>query len=127
MAQSKQPMKEDKSVRNRIASNGEVVVAEHYEGSIPHPQTLAEYDKIVPGSAADIINDFKENTKTIRELKVRELELAAARDKRGQWMAFVLGILLIGAVFFALYLGQTVVAGLLAVGTLGAAFLKNSK
>lgn len=130
MAQQKQAVKDDKSVRNRIASNGDIVVAEHYEGLIPHPQTLAEYDKIVPGSAADIITDFKENAKVIRELRIKELELTAERDKRGQWMAFTLGVLIIGLAFFALYLGQAWVAGgacFLAVGSIGAAFLKRKK
>lgn len=130
MAQQKQPAKDDKSVRNRIASNGDIVVAEHYEGLIPHPQTLVEYDKIVPGSAADIITDFKENAKVIRELRVRELELTAERDKRGQWMAFALGVLIIGLAFFALHTGYAWVAGgacFIAVGSIGAAFLKNKK
>lgn len=130
MAQSKQPTKNDKTVRNRLASNGDIVVAEHYEGAIPHPQTLAEYDRIVPGSATDIINDFKENTKTIRNLKTKELELTAARDKRGQYMAFFLGILIILLAAYALSLNQPWVAGsacFLAIGSIGVAFLKTKK
>lgn len=130
MAQSKQPVKDDKSVRNRVASNGDIIVAEHYEGLIPHPQTLAEYDKIVPGSAADIIGDFKANAQAYRELKVKELDYAAERDKRGQYMAFALGVLIIGVAFCALLFGQPWVAGgacFLAVGSIGASFLKNRK
>lgn len=127
MAQSK-PAKDDKSVRNRVASNGDIVVAEHFEGLLPHPQILAEYDNIVPGSASDIINDFKENAKAIRELKAKELDLTVMRDKRGQYMAFILGVCIIGVAAYALYLGQPWVAGgacFLAVGSIGASFLKS--
>ena len=80
MEQLSHQNKEDKSVRNRVATNGEMLVAEHYEAPLPHPQILAEYDKVVPGSASAIIDDFKANAKAIRDLKSRELELTAARD-----------------------------------------------
>lgn len=113
----------EKSISNRIASDGNVIVAEHFEGLLPHPSTLAEYDKIVPGTAADIIKDYKENAKTIRMLKVRELEIAAERAKIGQYMAFILGVLGIGLAYVSLEQGYPYGACFLAIGSIGTAFL----
>ena len=130
MEQLSHQNKEDKSVRNRVATNGEMLVAEHYEAPLPHPQILAEYDKVVPGSASAIIDDFKANAKAIRDLKSRELELTAARHARGQWMAFALGVLILGISAYSLHLGYPIVAGgacFLAVGSIGAAFLRSKK
>ena len=111
MAQQKQANK-NSSVRNRVATNGEVVAAEqYYEGPLPHPQILEYYDKIVPGSGQAIIDDFKKNTESIRELRKIELDAVVSRDTRGQWMAFILGLLTLIVAVYALFLGHTFVAG----------------
>ena len=129
MAQQKQANK-NSSVRNRVATNGEVVAAEqYYEGPLPHPQILEYYDKIVPGSGQAIIDDFKKNTESIRELRKIELDAVVSRDTRGQWMAFILGLLTLIVAVYALFLGHTFVAGgafFSAIAGIGAALLKRS-
>lgn len=127
MAQAKQPSKSNNNVRDRVATNGEVVVAERYEAPLPHPQILEEYDRIVPGSAKIIIDDFQANTEHIRYLQKTQLEEAISRDKKGQWMAFFLAICIIFLSCYSLYLGHVLVAGgtcLVALATLAIAFLK---
>lgn len=86
------------SVQDRVATNGKVLAAEHFEGPLPHPQILQQYDNLVAGSAEAIIKDFQENANSIRELNRLELQATIDRDKRGQYMAFSLGI---GILIFA--------------------------
>ena len=127
MTQQKPQSKNDNNVRKRIATNGEIVAAEHYEGPLPHPQTLEKYDEIVPGSAKLIIEDFQMNTQCIRELREIELKAIIARDVRGQWMAFILAILILILTGCALWLGHVIVAGgafFTAIGAVIVAFLK---
>lgn len=109
-----------RNVQERVATNGEVAVAERYSSPIPLPQTLAEYDRVVPGTAKDIIDDFKENSKAIRELNKRELELSAQRDARGQIMAFILALSIIGITVYAIYAGAFFVAGAACVASIAA-------
>lgn len=99
------------NVQERVATDGAVLAAEHYEGPLPHPQILAQYNAIVPGSAQAIIDDFKTNTESIRELRKIELEAAIERDKRGQWMAFALGLLTLGVAVLAITFDYPWVAG----------------
>lgn len=128
MAQQRQPSKSsNNNVRDRVATDGKVVVAESYEAPLPHPQILEQYDRIVPGSAQAIIDDFKENAELLRNLQKRQLEAAISRDTKGQWMAFVLAIFVIALSGYSLYLGHVWVAGgsiIIALVSLAIAFLK---
>lgn len=99
------------NLQERVATDGKLLAAEHYEGPLPHPQILAQYNSIVPGSAEAIIEDFKTNTASIRELRKIELEAAVSRDKRGQWMAFILGLLTLGVAVLSIFLDYPWVAG----------------
>ena len=110
MAHQKQPAKSN-NVRDRVASNGDLIAAEHYEGPLPHPQILAQYDAIVPGAAKEIIDEFKKSAEVIRVSKAKELEAVIQRDKRGQWMAFALAGSVLVVAAYALHLGHAVVAG----------------
>lgn len=129
MAQQKQSNKNN-SVRNRVATNGEVVAAEqYYEGPLPHPQILQQYETVVQGSAQAIIEDFKKNTESIRVLREAELKAVVKRDTRGQWMAFILGVLTLTIAGYALFLGHAFVAGsafFTAIAGIGVSFLKRS-
>lgn len=52
------------AVQNETPSQDSVIqlqsVTHHYEGAIPPPSILAEFDRIVPGSAAKIIESYIE-------------------------------------------------------------------
>lgn len=122
-------MKRD-NLRERVATDGNLLAAEHYEGPLPHPQILAQYNAIVPGSAQAIIEDFQNNTAAIRDLKKMELEAAISRDKRGQWMAFWLGILVLGIAVLSIKFGYPWVAGgslFIAIATIAANIVNKSK
>ena len=66
-----------------------------YEGPLPHPMILAEYERLYPGATQKIIEDFTKNTAHIRDMETMRIESEIEERKRGQWMAFGLSLSLI--------------------------------
>lgn len=93
------------------------IVSESYSGPMPKPDHMEKYDRIVPGAAKDILEEFKANGLHARKTETMAIQGAINNDKRGQWMAF--GLLILGFVLIAYLanIGQSVVAGVVA-GTL---------
>lgn len=86
---------------------------ERFEGPFPHPQTLEQYNRVLPG-AAERVFALTEREQTHRhDLQSTAIRGAISRDKRGQWMGYTITILvLLIAVYFA-YRGNTAFAGTL--------------
>lgn len=123
------------SEQNAISANREAIPA-HLEvtqitsGPIPAPEILRGYDDIYPGAAQIIINDFQENSKHVRIMQENSLAAEIQRDKRGQWMAFWVLVLILVVVLYSLYLGNTTcagIAGLAFIGMAAQSFLKSGK
>ena len=93
------------------------IVSESYSGPMPRPDHLEKYDRIVPGAARDILEEFKANGLHARKTETLAINGAINNDKRGQWMAFVLLVLGFVLVAYLAQVGQSVVAGVVA-GTL---------
>jgi uncharacterized membrane protein len=64
------------------------IVAEQYRGPIPHPRTLKEFDQIVPGSARDLIDDFKAWGALNRTLLERQAQGELQQDAADRALAF---------------------------------------
>src|SRR6266567_8816501 len=77
--------------------------SENYEGPLPHPWHLAEYEKISPGAAEKIITMAQEQAKHRQFLEKEVIESNIKKESRGMNYAFTLTIvmMLIGA--FLLY------------------------
>jgi uncharacterized membrane protein len=79
------------------------IVAEQYRGPIPHPRTLKEFDQIVPGSARDLIDDFKAWGALNRTLLERQANGELQQDAADRSLAFrgqVIAVILV--VFFGI-------------------------
>lgn len=63
---------------------------ESYRGPMPSPEYMAQYDKIVPGCARMIVDEFKANSQHSRAMDLMGMNGMIRRDTRAQWMAFVL-------------------------------------
>ena len=120
------------SEQNAISANREALPA-HFEvtqitsGPIPAPEILRGYDDVYPGAAQIIINDFQENSKHVRLMQESSLTAEIQRDKRGQWMAFVILVLILALACYSLHLGNITFAGFAGVAFIGFAaqsFLK---
>lgn len=94
---------------------------EHYQGPLPHPKILQEFDQLVPGSAATIMGNFRTESDHRRSMERDESEAARGffarqldyRD-RGQGMGFVIALLGLGVAGYAFYLRQPIAGGIIA-------------
>lgn len=76
---------------------------EYFEGPIPHPRIIREYENILSGSADRILKMAETQQAHRIELEKKSIESQLKYNKRGQifgFVIFILGILL--SVFFAL-------------------------
>jgi uncharacterized membrane protein len=72
---------------------------ESFRGPMPPPEHLGRYDKIVPGCARTIVDEFQANSRHNRTMEVTGLTGMVRRDTRAQWMAFVLVLVGFGLVW----------------------------
>lgn len=82
-----------------------------FEGPLPAPQILADYDKVYAGAAGIIIKEFKENSKHIRDTNQKAINAQIEKEKRGQYMAYSILIGILMVVCISLMLGNTTFAG----------------
>lgn len=82
-----------------------------FAGPLPHPDILAAYESIVPGAAEQILGQAERQTAHRIEMESTVVTSGVAAQRRGQWMAFVLGGGFIGLAVFAASKGQDVTAG----------------
>ena len=93
------------------------IVSESYSGPMPKPDHLEKYDRILPGAARDILEEFKANGRHARETETLAIQGAINNDKRGQWMAFVLLVLGFALIAYLAHISQSSIAKVVA-GTL---------
>lgn len=95
-----------------------------FSGILPHPDIIAEYERVLSGSAERIVAMAEKEQNFRHAIRESALSGAMKRDKRGQWMGFVttVCILLIASIFA--YSGKTIFAGtLIGLDLLGLATL----
>lgn len=84
-----------------------------FRGPLPPPSMLREYNDIVPGAAERILERSEKEQAHRHRVTEKSVDGAIGKDRRGQWMAFAITILiLVIAVVFALR-GETWFAGTL--------------
>ncbi|MDD2772101.1 MAG: DUF2335 domain-containing protein [Elusimicrobiales bacterium] len=64
-------------------------------GPLPSPDTLKQYNLIVPGLAKMICTEFAKQSEHRRQLESKILPEQALQSKRGQWFAFIIALALI--------------------------------
>lgn len=122
-----------------------VVQAEMYSGPTPHPDHLAKYEQTLPGAAAIIFEEFKENSRHQRAREMRQLQLqetvvhfqardnasTASRDRLALHYAAAVVFFGLIAILTLCYLRFPTVAGVVAtsllVSVVGAILKKESK
>lgn len=101
---------------------------EMFSGPIPAPHILKQYDEMDPGAAKQIIDNGVQESTHRRKMENKILEISKRRGRRRDWMAFIIGILSIGAGFFLIwkdhYVVGTIFSGVSLVSLVGT-FLDN--
>jgi uncharacterized membrane protein len=76
--------KEDPNVLKAVR----IIIAEQYKGPIPPPRILREFEEIVPGSAKDLIEDFKSWGQLNRDLLRSQVGSELEQDRADRTLAF---------------------------------------
>lgn len=95
---------EDHPLEPRGASEGEIVEDEEsdglvfhaeafgYQGAIPPPEWMEYYNRIVPGSAKQMIDDMHDQSAHRRDIERDEAQAGIVLAKRGQVFGFVTAV-----------------------------------
>lgn len=119
------PRKKDvESVPNAVRPSEQTITAIYsktsvtFSGPLPHPDILREYEALCPGSARKIINHAIGQSSHRMESEKAYILSQIRKELRGQWMAFVLVIVLISAAVFVTIQGHPWVGGVISGTTI---------
>lgn len=87
------------------------VISTSYAGPIPHPTILKGYASIRKDLPERIFKEFEINSEHMRRQDVKALDAQIAEKQRGQWMAFIISVLLLAVVLYSLYIENYIFAG----------------
>jgi len=85
--------------------------SETYSGALPHPRLLEQYERIVPGLAAEIIAQGREQTKHRIWAERTAIEASTAAEKRGQIFALIIAVSGFVTTIVLAWLNHPLVAG----------------
>lgn len=100
-----------------MSSPGVMRIVQHqissFQGPLPPPSMLADYEKILPGAAERILSLTEREQTGRHSTRETALKGALSKDSRGQWMGFIItiSVLIIASVFA--WRGNTIFAGTL--------------
>lgn len=102
---------------NQSKQSVTIARAQRFEGPIPSPAVLEQYDKILPGAAERIIRMAESEAEHRHRLTSRHLESEIAEARWGQILAFFIGVFTIGCGTYAAIQGAELAGGF--IGTTG--------
>ena len=89
-----------------------------YSGPLPDPETLSEYNKVMPNAAERIFSEFEEQGKHRRELEKHAIKSQFSQSNRGQNFAFIICISFLLVSGACIYLDHDWAGGALGLGSL---------
>ncbi len=120
MLPEKQP---DKAIGQRFLNpeeEGTIFSLEHYEGLIPHPRMMKEWEEIVPGSAKSIFTRFENQSDHRIESEKKVIRANNFKQYVGPVFAFIIAMSAIGGGIWIAVKVQPLVGGLLSLSGLAA-------
>ncbi len=89
-----------KSANTSQGANESKVTISGFQGPLPPPVALAEYDKILPGSADRILTMAESEQKHRHEIDRKGLATAVRANLVGQCFGFVIGVIgVVGGIY----------------------------
>ncbi len=102
-----------------------VKTEQHFQGPIPPPDLIAQYERVAPGFAERILTMAEreatarqENERRNTEIADRDIREARVETRRGQWMSFAITIAAFLTAAYCAAISQPWVAGVVAGTTL---------
>jgi len=95
-------------IARRPPQNGQItqIAASFYQGPLPAPQILDQYDKIVPGAAERLISLWERQVEHRQELEKKVIKSDIAQSYFGSVLGFFIAISAIGSGTFLAYTGH---------------------
>lgn len=90
----------------------------NYEGVLPHPSILKDYEVLYPGTTKAIIDNFMEESKHRREIEKSITDREDDNTKRGMNYALCSLVLILITVGVCAYFDKTLIASVIGVGGL---------
>lgn len=103
------------------------IAIQQFSGPMPSAAQFEGYERVLPGTALAIREEFQANGKHIREMERRAMEATIYDKRQNRWVAFVLVLACLGATLWLASIGATTIAGIVAGSTILAvlaAFMK---
>ena len=101
LKQKVEPIKNDVDRMSRMVQEISV-----WKAPIPRPEDIKKYDEVYPGAAETIFGQFRKQSDHRIEIETKVIEGGLASEKRGQIMAFILFLMLIGGGIFLMAIGK---------------------
>ncbi len=115
-----QNKREGSAVANTDGKSVSLSYKEEYEGLIPHPRLMEQWDKLIPGSAEKIFNRFEKQSDHRMSIESRVVKANNFKSYIGPIFAFLISILAIGGGIYIALNGNAGLGGILSFAGLGA-------
>lgn len=99
---------EVEEIARRVAVQMERYVSPH-----PHPEHLERYAALYPDAPKIVFDSFRDQGAHRRKMESEYMAGSERRANRGQWLAFILVLLVLGAGVFAISQDEATVGGLI--------------
>lgn len=109
-------MKKKNNIQPVLDENKEkssVIAAQRFVGPIPPPEIFKQYGEIVPDAPERILKVFEEDSQHTRTMQSAGLKAEVDRDRRAQWMAFVIMLAALVLTGVAIVFGQNIAPGII--------------
>jgi uncharacterized membrane protein len=94
-----------------------ISIARSFSGPLPHPDILAEYERILPGCAHRIMTAFENQSRHRMSLESHAVQEQLSQSGRGQILGGIIVFASLGIAAWMGFLGHEVLAGTLGTTT----------
>jgi uncharacterized membrane protein len=101
-----------------------------YEGFLPHPSIVEEYEKLYPGVTKILIDNFIDESTHRRDLEKEMVHCEISNTLKGMNYAMIVVFITVAGACVSAYLGSTVIGSIIGIGglaTLVHSFIQGKK
>jgi uncharacterized membrane protein len=115
---------------SQSVQQSQILSTTQWQGPLPHPAVLREFDALVPKGAERIFEQFEKEASHRRDFEQKQLKFAIRDSHIGQGLAAIYAVGAFGVTAYAISVGANWIAAILGGGTIVSgivAFLRQKK